>query len=239
MNHKSAPVDIRERLQLSCGEADRLLPELLCHGGIREALYLSTCNRVEVVARVTDSTEVDRGAQVLHLQPGEPQRRGTGQVPLHLPRPGGGPSPLPCDGKPRFDDHGRAADPWADEGCLPDGGGKPDYGDPPQPALPPCLPGGQAGADGDGDRRQRSIGQLCGGRAREEDLRRFQETVGSADRRRRDVGTGGPPPDPAGGAHHLHRQPDLRPGRGDGGRIPGDPPWPSRSFPSSCPRWIS
>ena len=57
MNHKSAPVDIRERLQLSCGEADRLLPELLCHGGIREALYLSTCNRVEVVARVTDSTE--------------------------------------------------------------------------------------------------------------------------------------------------------------------------------------
>ena len=55
MNHKSAPVDIRERLQLSCGEADRLLPELLRHGGIREALYLSTCNRVEVVARVTDS----------------------------------------------------------------------------------------------------------------------------------------------------------------------------------------
>ncbi|MBE0556123.1 MAG: glutamyl-tRNA reductase [Proteobacteria bacterium] len=57
MNHKSAPVDIRERLQLSCGEADRLLPELLRHGGIREALYLSTCNRVEVVARVTDSLE--------------------------------------------------------------------------------------------------------------------------------------------------------------------------------------
>ncbi|MHB8771746.1 MAG: glutamyl-tRNA reductase [Syntrophales bacterium] len=55
MNHKSAPVDIRERLQLSCGEADRLLPELLRHGGIREALYLSTCNRVEVVARVSDS----------------------------------------------------------------------------------------------------------------------------------------------------------------------------------------
>ncbi len=56
MNHKSAPLDIRERLQLSCGEGDRPLPELMRHGGIREALYLSTCNRVEVLARVTDGT---------------------------------------------------------------------------------------------------------------------------------------------------------------------------------------
>jgi len=55
MNHKSAPLDIRERLQLSCGEGDRPLPGMMCQGGIREALYLSTCNRVEVLARVTDS----------------------------------------------------------------------------------------------------------------------------------------------------------------------------------------
>jgi glutamyl-tRNA reductase len=57
MNHKSAPLDIRERLQLSCGDAELPLPALLGHEKVREALYLSTCNRVEVVARVTNGTE--------------------------------------------------------------------------------------------------------------------------------------------------------------------------------------
>ena len=54
MNHKSAPLDIRERLQLSCGEGDQPLPALMRHAEIREALYLATCNRVEVLARVAD-----------------------------------------------------------------------------------------------------------------------------------------------------------------------------------------
>ncbi len=57
MNHKSAPLDIRERLQLSCGDAEPPLPALMRHEQVREALYLSTCNRVEVVARVTNGTE--------------------------------------------------------------------------------------------------------------------------------------------------------------------------------------
>ncbi len=55
MNHKSAPLDIRERLQLSCGdEARQPLPELMHLAEVREALYLSTCNRVEGLARVAD-----------------------------------------------------------------------------------------------------------------------------------------------------------------------------------------
>jgi glutamyl-tRNA reductase len=54
MNHKSAPLDIRERLLLSCGEGAHPLPELMRLAEIREALYLSTCNRVEVLARVAD-----------------------------------------------------------------------------------------------------------------------------------------------------------------------------------------
>ena len=64
MNHKSAPLDIRERLQLSCGDDSRQpLPELMRHEGIREALYLATCNRVEVLARVTDSAEAVEGVK--------------------------------------------------------------------------------------------------------------------------------------------------------------------------------
>jgi len=57
MNHKSAPLDIRERLQLSCGDAELPLPALMRHEQVREALYLSTCNRVEVIARVTNGPE--------------------------------------------------------------------------------------------------------------------------------------------------------------------------------------
>jgi glutamyl-tRNA reductase len=61
MNHKSAPLDIRERLQLSCGEGDRPLPALMNNAEIREALYLATCNRVEVLARVAGGGEAIEG----------------------------------------------------------------------------------------------------------------------------------------------------------------------------------
>jgi glutamyl-tRNA reductase len=61
MNHKTAPIEIRERLQLFCGEGDQPLPELMRLAEIREALYLATCNRVEVLARVTDDRQAVEG----------------------------------------------------------------------------------------------------------------------------------------------------------------------------------
>jgi len=54
MNHKTAPVHIRERLSLSCDDDDRILDEIKEIPGVIEAMYLSTCNRVEVLARVDD-----------------------------------------------------------------------------------------------------------------------------------------------------------------------------------------
>lgn len=54
MNHKTAPVEIRERLQIACGDGGPALAELLRVPEVREALVLSTCNRVEVLARVAD-----------------------------------------------------------------------------------------------------------------------------------------------------------------------------------------
>jgi len=56
MNHKTAPLEIRERLSLACGEDGRALEELLAVPGVAEAFYLSTCNRVEVLAG-TESPE--------------------------------------------------------------------------------------------------------------------------------------------------------------------------------------
>ncbi len=48
LNHKTAPVDIRERYALSshCSSDDWAIP---CEGAIRESLILSTCNRVEIL----------------------------------------------------------------------------------------------------------------------------------------------------------------------------------------------
>jgi glutamyl-tRNA reductase len=54
MNHKTAPVEIRERLQLDCGDGGSALAELLAIPEVREVIVLATCNRVEVLARVAD-----------------------------------------------------------------------------------------------------------------------------------------------------------------------------------------
>jgi glutamyl-tRNA reductase len=62
MNHKTAPIEIRERLQLACGDDAKWFPELMRLQEVQEAFYLATCNRVEVLARVTDG---DRAVSAL------------------------------------------------------------------------------------------------------------------------------------------------------------------------------
>ena len=48
LNHKSAPVDVRERLALSDKDLDLVLPQFKQKTGLIEGVVLSTCNRVEV-----------------------------------------------------------------------------------------------------------------------------------------------------------------------------------------------
>ena len=55
MNYKTAPLDLRERLQNSCADQDVALADLMRHSIVKEAICLATCNRVEIIARVTDS----------------------------------------------------------------------------------------------------------------------------------------------------------------------------------------
>ncbi len=50
LNHKTAPVELRERLAFSPAELPTALPMLVDGDTIAEGLVLSTCNRVEVVA---------------------------------------------------------------------------------------------------------------------------------------------------------------------------------------------
>ena len=49
VNHKSAPLDVRERLAISESRLPDTCRDLTAHPGIEEGMIISTCNRVEVL----------------------------------------------------------------------------------------------------------------------------------------------------------------------------------------------
>ncbi|MFQ5450465.1 MAG: glutamyl-tRNA reductase [Nitrospinaceae bacterium] len=57
VNHKTTPVEIRERLAFTRGELETSLEHLVGHPEIVENLILSTCNRVEIYARVRNTEQ--------------------------------------------------------------------------------------------------------------------------------------------------------------------------------------
>jgi len=58
INHRSAPLSIREKLSISYGEEDKALEELKNIPHVREVMYLSTCNRVEVLVSMKSADAV-------------------------------------------------------------------------------------------------------------------------------------------------------------------------------------
>jgi glutamyl-tRNA reductase len=58
VNHKTAPVEVRERLAIPDARLPEALKRLAEHPGVDEGLILSTCNRVEVLAQ-TKNGRVD------------------------------------------------------------------------------------------------------------------------------------------------------------------------------------
>ncbi|MBA5866151.1 MAG: glutamyl-tRNA reductase [Nitrospira sp. CR1.3] len=58
LSHKTAPVEIREKLAIPESRLGEALARLCSYSGVREGLLLSTCNRVEVYAVVD---ELERG----------------------------------------------------------------------------------------------------------------------------------------------------------------------------------
>ncbi len=54
LSHKTAPVEIRERFAFSGDALKGALTSLVGRNEIKEAMILSTCNRVEVVAESPD-----------------------------------------------------------------------------------------------------------------------------------------------------------------------------------------
>jgi glutamyl-tRNA reductase len=62
LNHRTAPVAVRERFALPESEWPKALDRLRSFHGVTEGLVLSTCNRVEVCAAVRDTQEGFEGA---------------------------------------------------------------------------------------------------------------------------------------------------------------------------------
>src|SRR5450432_3721029 len=58
VNHKSAPLDLRERLAVSEAQLPAAIGELVKHPGVDEGMLISTCNRVEVIASTKQSTDL-------------------------------------------------------------------------------------------------------------------------------------------------------------------------------------
>ncbi len=57
LNHKTAPVELRERVSFDASVLDTCLRELKHFKGLEEGLILSTCNRVEVLVSAADDAD--------------------------------------------------------------------------------------------------------------------------------------------------------------------------------------
>jgi glutamyl-tRNA reductase len=57
INHRTAPVEIRERMNIQEDRLPAAVLDLLGRDGVEEALILSTCNRVEVVVHLRDQVD--------------------------------------------------------------------------------------------------------------------------------------------------------------------------------------
>jgi len=62
VSHKTAPLELRERLALTEGRATAVLAELTAHEEIHEAVAISTCNRTELYLVATDPVAAESAA---------------------------------------------------------------------------------------------------------------------------------------------------------------------------------
>ena len=56
VNHRTAPVEVRERFAISEARLPEAVKALASYPGIEEGMIVSTCNRVELLARTVNGT---------------------------------------------------------------------------------------------------------------------------------------------------------------------------------------
>jgi glutamyl-tRNA reductase len=68
VNHKSAPLEVRERLAIAESRLPETCRDLIAFPGVEEGMVLSTCNRVEVIAHTANGHADLRGFLHDHFQ---------------------------------------------------------------------------------------------------------------------------------------------------------------------------
>lgn len=68
LNHKTAPLELREGMALTTGEIPGMLQALAAHPAVAEVMWLSTCNRVEIYVVPTGETTPLDAVEALVLE---------------------------------------------------------------------------------------------------------------------------------------------------------------------------
>ncbi len=152
VSHKTAPVEVRERLALPEARVGEFLRELRGDTDIHEAVAISTCNRTELYLVVGDAGR-GREHRAGDARPaGRDPSHGLGRGDLLAPQLRRRPPPLPRHRGARVDDRRRSRDPGPGQAGLRDGAGQGVDGAAHQPPVPRRAHRGQAGPDRDRDR---------------------------------------------------------------------------------------
>ncbi len=87
LNHRTAPIEVRERVAFANGQLESSLRRLLEMDGVVEGAILSTCNRVEVIACGADAKRVGGGLPAfLAREHGVPEVSIEGHLYVHTGR---------------------------------------------------------------------------------------------------------------------------------------------------------
>ena len=212
VSHKTAPLDLRERLSLTEGRAVGALRELTDGRGIHEAAAISTCNRTELYLIVSDPVEAESTAlgvltRQAEIRPtellGHLYSLRSGEAARHLFRVTAGLDSMIVGEAEIQGQVKRAYELALVEGAT-------------GPILNRLFRG--ALAAGGRVREETAIGEtrrldpLGRGRARAAHARRPRRAPGAGDRRRRDRRAGRPGAGRPRRRDRLRRQPPLRPG---------------------------
>ena len=136
VSHKTAPLDLRERLSLTEGRAVGALRELTAADGIHEAAAISTCNRTELYLIVSDPVEAESTALgVLTRQAEIRPTELLGHL-YSLRAERGGAPPAAGHRRARLDDRRRGRDPGPGQTRLRAVHGRGRHRADPQPPLP-------------------------------------------------------------------------------------------------------
>src|SRR5579884_998592 len=117
LSHHTAPVEVRERHAFPPSKMGEALVALRDYEAVREALMLSTCNRLEIYAELRLRSG-DHADQAISAELPARRRQRHGIVPVHAPGDAGRRSPLPREYRARFDVDRRSGDPRAGQGRV-------------------------------------------------------------------------------------------------------------------------